>query len=253
MALQPEQYARELRFRLALHGPIDVVKAASSLGIEVHEDELDQCDGALLRLGGTALILVSRKCAYDIRKRFTVAHGLGHSCIPSHNSPEFRCAEAEIANYRSVRIREREANGFASELLLPASELQKALKEPPSIQVVSDLAQSYGTSMMATAVKVVQATCESVAVVISSRGRIEWAVRSRNFPFSIRSGTLHEHTYAIDYFASGYLPGCTKQVLLSAWCTHSGCDKFLMEESIPFHRLNMVLSLLSLPAQDEDY
>ena len=147
----------------------------------------------------------------------------------------------------------REANGFASELLLPASELQKALKEPPSIQVVSDLAESYGTSMMATAVKVVQATCESVAVVISSRGRIEWAVRSRNFPFSIRSGTLHEHTYAIDYFASGYLPGCTKQVLLSAWCTHSGCDKFLMEESIPFHRLNMVLSLLSLPAQDEDY
>jgi hypothetical protein len=253
MALPPEQYARELRFRLALHGPIDVVKVASSLGIEVHEGELDQCDGALLRLGGTALILVSRKCAYDSRKRFTVAHELGHFYIPSHNSPEFRCTEAEIANYRSVRIREREANGFASELLLPASELQKALKEPPSIQVVSDLAQSYGTSMMATAVKVVQATCESVAVVLSSRGRIEWAVRSRSFPFSIRSGTLHEHTYAIDYFTSGYLPGCTKQVLLSAWCKDSGCDEFLMEESIPFHRLNMVLSLLSLPAQDEDY
>ena len=137
MALQPEQYARELRFRLALHGPIDVVKAASSLGIEVHEDELDQCDGALLRLGGTALILVSRKCAYDIRKRFTVAHGLGHSCIPSHNSPEFRCTEAEIANYRSVRIREREANESASELLLRSRLARCAL--PRAAQAGSSL------------------------------------------------------------------------------------------------------------------
>ena len=56
MALPPEQYARELRFRLALHGPVDVVKVASSLGIEVHEGELDQCDGALLRLAGSERI-----------------------------------------------------------------------------------------------------------------------------------------------------------------------------------------------------
>lgn len=253
MALPPEQYARELRFKLALKGPIDVVQVASSLGIDVYEDELDRCDGVLLRLDGRALILISLKCTYDSRKRFTVAHDLGHFCIPSHNSREFRCTEEEISNYRSVRMREREANEFASELLLPLSELQKALKGPPSMRVVRDLAESYGTSMTATAVKVVQGTCEPVAVVLSSKDRIEWAVRSRSFPFSVRRGILHEHTYAIDYFTSGNLPGCTEQVLASAWCTDSRRDQLLAEESIPFHHLNMVLSLLSLPDQEEDY
>jgi len=130
MALPPEQYARELRFRLVLHGPVDVVKVASSLGIEVHEGELDQCDSALLRLGSTALILVSRK-------RFTVAHELSHFCIPSHNSREFRCTEAEISDYRSVRVREREANESASELLLRSRLARCAL--PRAAQAGSSL------------------------------------------------------------------------------------------------------------------
>jgi len=141
MALPPEQYARELRFRLVLHGPVDVVEVANSLGIEVHEDELDQCDGVLLRLGGRALILVSRK-------RFTVAHERSHFCIPSHNSREFRCTEAEISDYRSVRVREREADEFASELLLRSRLARYAL--PRAAQAGSSLTAMPAATRSAT-------------------------------------------------------------------------------------------------------
>ena len=90
MALSPEQYASELRFKLSLQGRVDVEQVASSLGIRVYEDELDGCDGVLLRLDGKALIITSRKCTYSTRKRFTIAHESGHFCIPSHDSCEFR-------------------------------------------------------------------------------------------------------------------------------------------------------------------
>lgn len=103
-----------------------------------------------------------------------IAHELGHFCIPSHDSYEFRCTEAEIASYRAVSLFEREANKFAGELLLPLSEVERVLKGPPSMRLVSDIAESYGTSMTATAVRVVQATCEPVApfcrAVVESSG-----------------------------------------------------------------------------------
>ena len=136
MALSPEQYASELRFKLSLQGRVDVEQVASSLGIRVYEDELDGCDGVLLRLDGKALIITSRKCTYSTRKRFTIAHESGHFCIPSHDSCEFRCTEAESSSYRAISLFEREGNKFAGELLLPLSEIEKVLKGPPSMRLI---------------------------------------------------------------------------------------------------------------------
>lgn len=119
--------------------------------------------------------------------------------------------------------------------------------------MIMNIAESYGTSMTATAVKVVQATCEPVAVVLSSNGRVEWTTCSKAFPFTIRRGVLHENTYAVDYFTSGKIPSCTKQVLADAWCSDNRRGQLLTEESIPFERLNMVLSLLSYQFKEEEY
>ena len=55
---------------------------------------------------------------------------------------------------------EQEADRFASELLLPLHELEGQLKHPPSIDTVRRIATHYGTSLTATALKVVEATCE---------------------------------------------------------------------------------------------
>lgn len=62
MGLPPEQYASELRFKLSLQGRVDMEQVASSLGIRMYDDELDGCDGVLLRPNGKALIITSRKC-----------------------------------------------------------------------------------------------------------------------------------------------------------------------------------------------
>jgi Zn-dependent peptidase ImmA (M78 family) len=252
MALSPVQHAQELRFELGLRGPIDIMKVAESLCIDAYEEALDSVDGLLLRAHGKAIIIINSRCSYETRKRFTIAHEIGHFYMPHHSGEHFQCTAADIARYRSENKFEREANEFASELLLPFREVDKALNHPPSMSTIRGIADLYGTSMTATAVKVAKTTCESVAVVISAAGNIEWAISSPSFRLLLRRGKLHENTYAFDYFVCGALPDSPQQVLASAWCYDALPSQFIKEESIAFHRLGMVLSLLQMPGEEDD-
>jgi hypothetical protein len=47
MSLFPEYYAREVRHKLGLSGPIDVTEVATDLGVDVYEEDLDGPDGVL--------------------------------------------------------------------------------------------------------------------------------------------------------------------------------------------------------------
>ena len=120
------------------------------------------------------------------------------------------------------------------------------------MSTIRGIADLYGTSMTSTAGKVAKTTCESVAVVLSAAGNIEWAISSPSFRLLLRRGKLHENTYAFDYFVCGALPDSPQQVLASAWCYDALPSQFIKEESIAFHRLGMVLSLLQMPGEEDD-
>jgi Zn-dependent peptidase ImmA (M78 family) len=251
MSLFPEYYAREVRHKLGLSGPIDVTEVATDLGVETYEEDLDGPDGVLLKVDGTSVILINSNCTYQTRKRFTVAHELGHFYMPHHNLDKFMCTMKDAPRYVSDSKLEREADAFASELLLPLRELENELRCPPSIDVVARVADLYGTSLTATALKVVKATCEPVAVILSSNGNVEWVSRSRSFKWHVRSGRLSENSHAFDYFIGGTLPKDPQQVRADAWCDDAEPHHILIEESIPFSHLGRVLTMISLPFQEE--
>lgn len=88
-------------------------------------------------LHGRPMIALTHK-GNPMRRRFSVAHELGHLLL--HPEP----APGNAAN-------EREANLFAAEFLMPAKEIRDQLPSPADIPALKELADSYGVSTSALA------------------------------------------------------------------------------------------------------
>lgn len=107
--------------------PIDVRKIARAHAQIVEEDMPDSVSGMLIpaRLAGRRgkhVIVVNRGHA-DVRKRFTIAHELGHLILHNFDAPHadtaFRVRFRAAIDYDGSIVEEIEANQFAAELLMP--------------------------------------------------------------------------------------------------------------------------------------
>lgn len=116
--------------------PTDLKVICESLGLEYVElDDPDELDGAIIVMNGVRVAMLN-KAKPLVRARFTLAHELGHIFL-NHDKREFYDAEAaremgEDAPEKEKPAKEREADAFASELLIPMEQLKKhqsALKD----------------------------------------------------------------------------------------------------------------------------
>ncbi len=119
-----EQLAARLIQRLAVSPPIDVHKIASSLASVTEKAFPIEIDGLCLdlkALGKRPKIWVSKSLG-RVRRRFTLAHEIGHILIPWHMGSIVDDLEAPHSGARGAyRQMEAEANRFAAELLMPAA------------------------------------------------------------------------------------------------------------------------------------
>lgn len=121
----PDDLTREQRAaalitaRLKLEPPVDVEAAAEGFA-DLEADAIPgDCDGMALNLSGgrdRPLILFDHR-PVSVRKRFTIAHELGHVVLPWHVGSTI--CHPELGGGGSQEGIEREANRFAGELLLP--------------------------------------------------------------------------------------------------------------------------------------
>jgi len=138
------------------------------------------------------------------RRRFTIAHELGHFLCPSHTPPpdgQFNCSSESMQltfapKEDRMASMEVEANRFAASILMPLPHFKKDLrvqKEADIDQIVA-LARRYDTSREATARRYVDAQDEACAVVISQNNRILRLYRGEDFPYiDLQSGDLVPH------------------------------------------------------------
>jgi hypothetical protein len=152
-------------------------------GIEIVESVYPEAafTGCLLRIDGGAGIMLAKGLSSG-RRRFTLAHELGHFCIPSHAQSGSTCNEADLRDIDSdSKRREAEANDFAAELLMPWKLFAEDVKRLEiSVSSVERLAgpEMYQVSQLAAAWRVMQTTRERAALVVSTGGAVEWAVKS---------------------------------------------------------------------------
>jgi uncharacterized protein DUF955 len=164
--------------------PIDLIALVSQCGGIVEELDLRGCSGALLLVNGSFAIAVRASDPY-VRKRFTIAHELGHFCIPTHKKSAALCVAPELSKDGSVRISEREASDFAAELLMPRKLVQPLLEKGAiDLERAEQIEGTFAVSKVAAALRACEVTRERAAVVYSQDGVIRWAYRF-GFPYGL--------------------------------------------------------------------
>ncbi|SCM82312.1 conserved hypothetical protein [uncultured Sporomusa sp.] len=247
--ISPEVYACDLRYQMKASDKfIDLDRVCDYLGIELMEDDLGDkgiVSGCLIKEGNSAAVLVNEHIAYHGKKRFTIGHEIGHFCIPWHVKTEYECRTADLEAFKSDKEEEFEANLFASELLFPTKAAVEILKKKEvSMHLTKIVADEYGLSLCAAARKLVEKTeYDTCAIVLSQNSTCLWRIRSPKFlkrGLDMRSRGIVLPSIVWEGKTKGYpanwIIGDRVSNIAHVW-----------EEHIDFSKLNMVLSLISVP------
>ncbi len=213
----------------------------------VKEQPMDGSEGRLLRKKNHGIITINKKILEEGRKRFAIAHEIGHFELHSE-SQLIICTEQDMMQWKSNNIQEIEANEFAANLLMPEFLFRPFLKKykKPEMESIIYLANEFRTTLTATALRYVQLSKEPCALAVSKNGIIKWYQKSLDFNFHIKVGErVSPDSYAFEFFRGNDLPDTSESVSASAWISGNIAeDSEIMESSFSLPRYNIVLSLL---------
>jgi len=185
-SLKAEEIIRGLQIRNP--SEILILEIAMERGAFVNEKHLEGYEASLTRKGRLGIISVNKSIPEEGRKRFAIAHELGHFELHAASQIIF-CAEDDMFVWNENKEQEIEANEFAANLLMPRDIFMRYLKpEQPNMDSIIELADKFRTTLTATALRYVQLSPEPCAVAISKDGVIKWYSKSPGFDFHIKVG-----------------------------------------------------------------
>lgn len=127
------------------------------------------------------------------RRRFTIAHELGHFLMLSHKPIEkgnFLCKSEDMRHWdakdqNAYKRMEAQANEFAALLLMPPPRIRNFLKllNQPDVSDILALRDQFAVSTEAAARSYVMYHGDPVAVVFVKDGKILRSYRNADFPF----------------------------------------------------------------------
>jgi hypothetical protein len=205
-------------------------------GVLVRDAPIVGAEARLAVVGRRGVITVSSAVHHRQRRRFAVAHELGHFEMHKGSSGLLR--------------RESEANEFASHLLVPdrfSAPMMKGV--PPNLDVVRDLAEKFDVSLTAAAIAYMRVCNEACAVVYSKSGFARWFARSKDmedYGLWISLGPLDKYTIASAFFRDRPVQGFPGSVDAVSWFepVRFREDGTIKEHSVAMPSYNAVLSLL---------
>lgn len=218
-------------------------------GVLVREGQLNGAEAYLIRKERKGIIRVRDDIPETGRKRFAIAHELGHWEMHGDESQAKFCTEEDISGYQGSPM-EIEANCFASELLIPTRIAGKSFGSvEPSLEAVKDLASTYGTSLTAAAVRFVQLSKEDCLVVFSKDGIVQWWRKGREFssiPGIERHHPLHPESEACEVLSGRRGSARMVRVPTEAWFPWAGNRRGLevYEQSVQLGRYPTILTFL---------
>lgn len=236
---------------------ISVEKIASYYGAYSKENPMTGCEGRLIRKGKTGVITVNANIPEVSRKRFVIAHELGHFLLDQTGDSFSHCSDADMNLwYKKQRSDERNSNLFASALLMPETMFHHyCVKRQPSFELIRELADTFNASLTSTAIRYIDFCDEACALVCSKKGRIKWFFVTENFGYHI--GNENEFlidTFASDLFDGKCVPDKMSLVPASSWIMSNKIfrDAQVKEHSVLLKAYGIVLSLLWIDQEIEE-
>lgn len=159
-----------------------VIAEANDITVMAKDEPTPGVSGFLMRHGDAFGIMYANHIRNDGFIRFTVAHELGHYFLPGHIEallPSSVSVHTSRSGFVDPTPRERQADCFASALIMPESLFVPALQAAePGFAGIQQLSQTFNTSITATAIRYAKFSDERVAVILSSGRRIDWCIMS---------------------------------------------------------------------------
>lgn len=247
--------ARDVIYRLGIRTPDEIVVEDIIFykGIWISEDHLTSGDGYLLTTARNNLITLRSSIKEPGKKRFVLAHELGHYELHPHQNQLTFCLSEDFCYWNNrLRPEEQEANAFAGELLMPEKMFAPLCRasEEPSIGTISHLSRTFGTTLLSTAYRYIDYSPFDCAMIVSQKGQISWCRRSRGFmdrDLQVKPGTkVSINSYAGDLFDGKPVNNGMKEVTADAWIEGPPGDnnRTLWEDSLLMKRYDTVLTML---------
>lgn len=165
-----EMFAHKAWTRLRLEPPVDLARVADRLGIEVCEREFEEeIDGVYVRLpGAPPVIAVNSSYLKPLsRRRFTLAHEIGHHLLARGSHPDARFCIFDTPSTKRTLI-ERACDRFAAHLLMPEHLVRQYYTELAhnSRQRVAIMSERFGVSAWA-----LRRRLRELGMAVRERGR----------------------------------------------------------------------------------
>ena len=194
-ASEAESLTEDLGFTSLPITPLTVVGAINSNDFKVVMEYQDFNSNKILgKAEGNnkgALIYINSNIPDTGRANFTAAHEIGHVCM--HIIPQkkmsFECGSKELTNPFDNPI-EKEANGFASGLLLPKNLISTITDGEINWENIYITATTCRTSLEATYRRMSFLNTSPSALIIHQNGTFKRFVASDNFGFYINRSPL---------------------------------------------------------------
>ena len=162
--------------------PVDLSFLLRKKGIMLFpKDSLtDGVSGMLIRVGDYDYGIVYSTCYKNQGfERFSIAHEIGHYFLEGHPYYDIDGLHKSNAGFISQDQYEKEADIFASGLLMPEDLFKDRMKEyPKGLDGIIGMAEVCQTSLTATAIRYVGLTTKNIIVLLSTDGIINFCAVS---------------------------------------------------------------------------
>lgn len=223
--------------------PLDLLSFIATLGFEIKYVDTGKSDAYTLIYRGKKVILLNKNISLRTRINFTLAHELGHYFIPHHLEPLYACNANEIISSANLNnhTEEREADIFASELLLPRKIVGKN-STITNFEDIYNVAKNYNTSIPATAIKMTECSYDSVCFICCHNRRIQWFAASPAFKEHFRlndiAGSPIPDTSLFDTCLEKNLNTYKGKIPAFTWIENTDTDSFIYEEVLYYPKYN---------------
>jgi hypothetical protein len=196
-------HAERLLQELGITKPdeIDVEAIAYYVNARVRFRPLEGCQARIIGHGDEAIITVNANSSYR-RKRFSIAHELGHW---HHHRGKCLACRAEDYRPRDALSPERAADAYAADLLMPNYLFRPLARQHGKLtfKTVNGLADAFNTSHIATAIRLVEIDHSPALLICHGTGGRKWFTRAPSVP----QKWFPQDTLDAESFAFGVLFG----------------------------------------------
>lgn len=158
---------------------IELEDIAFYQGAEIRYCDLSGCEADILGYKDRAIISIDRNRGMA-RKRFSIAHELGH--WHHHRGKKLQC-RVEDYQPKHRQLAERKANGYAASLLMPRYLVMPRARDHKKLtfKTIEQFAKDFRTSLPATAIRLVEADIWPCMLICHTQQGRKWFTQAPMF------------------------------------------------------------------------